>query len=50
VLLFFVPVVGEHGAELVIRRRLDTLIVPIDGLQLFHQGDDRSVSIDRLGW
>jgi len=40
--------VRDDLAQLVIRRRRGTLVVPVDGLEFLHQGHDRPVPIDHF--
>ena len=49
VLLLLVAIVLEDGAQIGIACGLGALVVPVDGLQLFHQGHDGAMGIDRLG-
>ncbi len=47
-LLLLVSIVLEDGAQLGIARRLGALVVPVDSLELFHQGNDGAVLVDDL--
>src|SRR5882757_2332224 len=49
VLLLLVAIVLEDGPQLGIGRGLGALVVPVDGLQLLHQGDDGAVLVDGVG-
>jgi hypothetical protein len=46
VLLLLVAVVGEDGAQLVVARRIDPLVVPVHRFQLLHQRDDGAMPVD----
>ena len=46
VLLLLVAIVREQLLQLLIGRGVDTLVVPVDGLELLHYRDDRAVAID----
>ena len=48
VLLLLVAVVGEDGRELRVGGDRDTLVVPVDGLELLHDRRDRPVPVDHL--
>ena len=47
--VLLVAVVREDLLELAVAGGVDALVVPIDGLQLLHERDDRAVVVDRLG-
>ena len=49
VLLLLVAVVCEQLLQLLIGRGVNTLVVPVDRLELFHDRDDRAVTIDGFG-
>ena len=48
VLLLLVAIVLEDGAQIGIACRLGALVVPVDGLELFHQGNDGAVLVDNF--
>ena len=45
-LLFLVAIVRKDVLELLIVRRIDTLVVPVDRLEFFHDRHDRAVAVD----
>ena len=48
-LLLLVAVVRQELLQLLIGGGVNTLVVPVDRLELFHDRDDRAVAIDGLG-
>jgi hypothetical protein len=44
-LLFLVAVVSEYGLQLCVFAGIRPLVVPIDGLQLLHQGNNGTMHI-----
>ncbi len=49
VFLFLVAIVFEDGAQFGVGGGLGALVVPVDGLRFFHEGNDRAMAIYDLG-
>ena len=49
VLLLLVAVVGQHRGQLGVVADRHPLVVPVDGLELFHDRDDGAVTVDHVG-
>src|SRR5262245_34282817 len=49
VLLLLVTIVGENLLQLVVSRRVDALVVPVDGFQLLAQRRGGAVAVDGVG-
>src|SRR5208282_687932 len=47
VLLLLVAVMREDGAQLLVLGRVHALAIPVDGLELFLQRDERAMPVDR---
>src|SRR5690242_836827 len=47
-LFLFVAVVREHRLQFRTAGRLDALVVPVDRLQLLHDGRDRAMAVENL--
>jgi len=48
VLFLLIAIVREHRLQFGIRACLDALIVPVDRLQLFHDGRNRAMPVENL--
>jgi hypothetical protein len=48
VFFLLVAVVRQDCPQLIVVRRVHALVVPVDRLELFHQGNDRAVAVHGL--